>query len=326
MLPRYERPDEGEKYQARKRFLDDLRNYVPAGSLVLRTHGSNSKDRALSSEEWLEATDAVEGIAYSEPDRSHIWCLLGSGWIRVFIKRLNNGNLATVRVYVLPDDVGRRYIERNPARGHFKPERNALRRLISNLDVSEKTWHGKSYMEDSGTWKTRPIMDYLTVPEGEGSLIQLFNTLQSPDPSSRKIDCPFSSAAVTSILETPLSLTGLRTELYPYQKRSAAVMIQREVQPAHMLDPRLERIQGPMDNTYYFDKETGILLRDKRTYEEARGGILAESMGWGKTLICLAVILATKGVRLALSYVSVNPVRSMSTESHIITLPRSKRC
>ncbi|MCJ1472089.1 hypothetical protein MMC13_000736 [Lambiella insularis] len=72
-------------------------------------------------------------------------------------------------------------------------------------------------------------------------------------------------------------------------------MIQREIKPARMLDPRLETLSGPTSETFYFDREACVLLSNRREYEEASGGILAETMGYGKTLICLAVILQTKG-------------------------------
>ncbi|KAL8710305.1 MAG: hypothetical protein Q9220_005075 [cf. Caloplaca sp. 1 TL-2023] len=72
-------------------------------------------------------------------------------------------------------------------------------------------------------------------------------------------------------------------------------MIKREVEPVRALDPRLEIIECPNGGHSFYDRSTGIVLRQPRYYEEARGGILAETMGLGKTLICLAVVLTTKG-------------------------------
>lgn len=77
------------------------------------------------------------------------------------------------------------------------------------------------------------------------------------------------------------SVIGLKTPLHPYQCRSAATMIQREVQPRQMLDPRLEVYKTPLGQEYYYDKEEGTLLRSKRIYEEACGGkILILSRLW----------------------------------------------
>lgn len=78
------------------------------------------------------------------------------------------------------------------------------------------------------------------------------------------------------LLSTHSSLPGLKTTLYSYQKRSAAAMIQRETEPLQTLDPRLESLKGPTEQNFYYDRLTGIILREMQTYEEARGGFLAE--------------------------------------------------
>lgn len=92
-----------------------------------------------------------------------------------------------------------------------------------------------------------------------------------------------------------LSIRGIKTQLHQYQKRSAAEMIRRESEPLRRLDPRFEAIQGPTGQCFYYNSENQGIYRDRQEYEDARGGILAETMGFGKTLICLATILATKG-------------------------------
>ena len=91
------------------------------------------------------------------------------------------------------------------------------------------------------------------------------------------------------------SIRGTKTQLHQYQKRSAAEMIRRESEPLRRLDPSFEAIQGPTGQRFYYNSENQGIYRDPQEYEDARGGILAETMGFGKTLICLATILATKG-------------------------------
>jgi len=89
-------------------------------------------------------------------------------------------------------------------------------------------------------------------------------------------------------------IDGLKTQLYGYQSRSAAVMLQREVNPGQVLDPRLVHALDQQGRSWYYDDVTGTVLREARRYDAVSGGILAEEMGTGKTLICLALILATK--------------------------------
>lgn len=91
------------------------------------------------------------------------------------------------------------------------------------------------------------------------------------------------------------SIRGIKTQLHQYQKRSAAEMIRRESEPLRRLDPRFEAIKGPTGQLFYYNSENQSIYRDPQEYEDSRGGILAETMGFGKTLICLATILATKG-------------------------------
>ncbi len=182
---------------------------------------------------------------------------------------------------MLPNDVGGRYLLRNI-------NTKETRHLVSLLDVSYAAWEATSDSEG------RP--EELNVAEvDEDSLFYIFNTLKSPAPSLSRVADQYAQRAMIQLLEPARAPYGLKTVLYPYQRRSAALMIERETTPILTLDPRLERLEGPTGRTYYYDRVSGVILSDKREYEEAVGGILAETMGLGKTLICLALILVTKG-------------------------------
>ena len=187
-----------------------------------------------------------------------------------------------MRVYVLPDDVGRRYINRD-----YGLLRKYLMKLLNELDRSLLSWEGQNRNETH-------LEHYSGESSNNDSLFYLFNTIPSPAARPPPVLCSVSSEAIQSVFEFD-GPRGLKTKLYPYQKRTVAAMIKREVQPERTLDPRFQSLEGPTGQPFYYDRETGMLLRDQRTYEEARGGILGESMGLGKTLICLATIIATKG-------------------------------
>ena len=233
---------------------------------------------------WEESINPPDCMPEDHPLFLPLSQLLSSAWIRIFTgENRKFVSLATTRVYVLPDDVGLAKLPRS-----YRKHRTALRTLINSLDTTEQAWHGRTVLS------SRTNLDRSESKE-EDSLFYIFNTLKSPKPDTSKIDDAYAKEAVEGLTHRNPIVYGLKTELYPYQCRSAAMMIQREVSPARMLDPRLETLKGPTGQTFYFDCEACMLYSERSEYEEARGGILAETMGYGKTLICLAAILQTKG-------------------------------
>ena len=271
---------EPEKFSAAKKtFLAELSHYIPVGSF---TGPSANADQWLC-DSWTETSIYSSGVQHA-PEDINLHRLLLHGWIRMFVGRHNTQSESIVtRVYVLPDDMGRRFVGRED-----KTLRKRLMKLMEHIDVSLESWEGRKPTD-------QPVEQYRIESTNDDSLFYLFNTLSSPSPASSAVSCSFAKEAMELLLGNLGPIPSLKTELYPHQRRSAALMIKREVEPARNLDPRLEPLQNPLGSTFYYDKISGNLLREKRMYEEPRGGILAETMGFGKTLICLAAISATKG-------------------------------
>ncbi|EXJ95420.1 hypothetical protein A1O1_00541 [Capronia coronata CBS 617.96] len=204
-------------------------------------------------------------------------------WIQTqLLHHATYNDRASLRVYAFPEDVNR------STRGSLKDFRKVLRFLSSFIDISPAAWEG-TYAIDS------PIRTYLSpAPTQEESLFYIFNTLSSPQTSVDSAGhCSHSEQAMAAIFDD--DIPGLKTSLYPYQKRSTAAMLQKEANPANSLDPRKPRFQDMRGREFYFDVLEGVLLSHPYLYSEPRGGILAETMGYGKTLICIALILATRG-------------------------------
>ncbi|KAL8940172.1 MAG: hypothetical protein Q9216_002960 [Gyalolechia sp. 2 TL-2023] len=266
-------------------FLNDLKNYLPIGTLIVPS--GHDSILGIHWEEHYPNVIFGDSALANEARVFHksVWALLCLGWLRTFArKHPQDHSLVQIRVYVLPSDVGGRYVERSAK------DWECIRQLMKYLDLSAEGWEGTEDLK-------RPKNDLFgheLRPEHDDSLFFIFNTLPSPRPSF-VVSCPYSSHAITSLLDDTGNIPGLRAELYAYQRRSAAAMIQREVEPARTLDPRLEEISCPTGDKCLYDRMTGVISRYPRYYEEAKGGILSETMGLGKTLICLAVILATKG-------------------------------
>ncbi|PLB55005.1 SNF2 family helicase [Aspergillus steynii IBT 23096] len=284
----------------------DRSAYIPVG--VLRRHNGQSTTLVAAED---------RGDNYPQNEVSY---LEDNQWIWTSIYDYHRfPDWSFVRVYILPDDRGRSEIPRS------SPSlRRALKIVMARIDPGPAAWAG--YVPPD--WIQNPNRNqHVSENSQDESLWYIFNTLKNPEPKVENMENPYAKSAMESLLSATVprnrgengtttnavpALMGLKTSLHLYQRRSAATMVQREAQPAQMLDPRLLTYTTPTGLEYYYDKEEGTIVREKRLYSEACGGILAETMGCGKTLICLAVILATRGhfPQIPLEYQEMtNPVR-----------------
>ena len=196
--------------------------------------------------------------------------------------KLVDHTVASLRLYVMPEDVGRSRWS-DTLKSDY---RRFIKQTLGYVDRTSSSWNGK--------WDRQSrIETYLANETDQESLFYIFNTLNSPMPSFDRVGDTYARRSIADILQG--NVQGLRTEMYPYQQRSAAMMIQRETSPIMSLDPRSSLYYGPTGQAFYLDKEEGEIRSSPYLYDEPKGGILAETMGYGKTLICLAVILATRG-------------------------------
>ncbi|KAJ6163224.1 hypothetical protein N7497_003203 [Penicillium chrysogenum] len=219
-------------------------------------------------------------------------------WIRT--RSLSDGN--NVQVFVLPEAQQKKPILRKRGDSE-KTVRSALKLVMSMIDRTSEAWNGLAGARAGLNAKAQPDSE-------EESLYYIFNTLQEPTLKLNHVTDLHSQNAMEELLGS--SVRGLKTTLYEFQRESAAVMVQREAAPALTLDPRFQPWRGPTGSEFYYDKESGTVLSYKILYPEACGGILAESMGCGKTLISLAVILATRGhfPKIPVEYQTLNnPIR-----------------
>jgi SNF2 family DNA or RNA helicase len=287
----------------------DLDHYIALGCLLI--HDSLPKSRG-------PLLEGIWGELLSLPDETKLIIgeqaanLLNARWIRLFLlqsDRDSNSLHSVVRVYLLPEDWNRRFVDRNS-----QDLKTALHQLLPLVDTSPNTWAGNH--QEGNAHYFDPWASSESV-----SLYYLFNKLPSPAPDPANIKNRYARAAVRDLLRSAAPseweehgeqpLVGLRTRLYPYQARSASLMVQREAAPQRQLDPRLEVRTSPNGRLFYFGARDGTALLEPRYYESARGGILAETMGLGKTLCCLAVILTTKGQcpQIPAAYMPPPPVR-----------------
>lgn len=100
---------------------------------------------------------------------------------------------------------------------------------------------------------------------------------------------------VSSATSGDLQIEGIKANLYTYQIISLARMYEKETIPQyHHLPGLLEFPSADNKTPYYVHIDTFTFYRNPDLIRLPRGGILAENMGLGKTLICLALVCLTK--------------------------------
>ena len=214
--------------------------------------------------------------------------LFRARWVKLEFM-VTGDDQSTLRVYLLPDDVQRATVDRT--NGILRKARQSV---ISSLDYSKDAWNGKACLFNAHRHHQGPVPLSAAEALENVSLLQLFNTIPSPNPTPEETFDPISRDIIYNLLEGKVS--GLKTELYPYQRRTAALMLQKEVQPGQVLDPRLQQVQDQEGKNWYYDSVSGTVFSEPRHYDGISGGILAEEMGSGKTIICLALILASRDI------------------------------
>lgn len=134
-----------------------------------------------------------------------------------------------------------------------------------------------------------------------GRIQKIYNSITSPDLSSYthkefvKSTVPSAEERISELLNgTTSSIPGIKSTLYPFQIRSLSKMVEKESITSKADSPNFTKLTSPVGSNYYFNFQTNLLYNEPETYILPRGGILAENMGLGKTMICLSLICLTK--------------------------------
>lgn len=89
-------------------------------------------------------------------------------------------------------------------------------------------------------------------------------------------------------------LQGISSTLYPFQLKSVCAMYEKELLKKREVVPNFTSVSSPTGLTYYVNIFNFEIYRLPELFLLPRGGILAENMGLGKTLMCLSLICLTK--------------------------------
>lgn len=163
---------------------------------------------------------------------------------------------------------------------------------------------------DHGSYmKLKPLQCFLSPRDSI-----LANIMENPKSVVSSIDTLMSHLTNRGHAAAPF-IEGLTVELLPFQQESLQWAYERETMPGGIQTSVWSKLPLKGDQTVYFNPVLGMTsLQEPRL---VRGGILAEQMGLGKTVISLALILKNPAPALPLSgaastEISKDPDRSTS--------------
>ncbi|OLL21825.1 F-box protein [Neolecta irregularis DAH-3] len=274
---------EASEKSERKRFMTDLdilndtSRLVPLG--VIDTHLRLPGPMPLAPDHWMWlpqwSLDRRKTILKVKTTEDHLEYLFFHNYVRLTCKPIRKK--LRLRIYAIPQDtIG---LSREARRKATRESKASFNHVLESIDNSLEGWHNQSAHQRNFLGENIPK-----------NLYDLWNNLESP----RIYDLPNIDPETRYILNGVLSndVYGLETNLYEYQIRSSWKMLQRELSPKRTIDPRLRLLHTPT-KTLSFKNEDNEIYLFPPLFDDTVGGILSEKMGFGKTLICIAVILAT---------------------------------
>ncbi|KAL0946491.1 hypothetical protein HGRIS_012709 [Hohenbuehelia grisea] len=225
--------------------------------------------------------------------------------------RLSDESKLVTRVYLIPYDLPRVHgILRNRLPTVLATARRYLKEVLDRVRFDKPDWSADTICLDAHL-----PCDLTT---DDRTLAEIYGDLPSPVPPS--YDEPASIQARLINLGDDLSDLGLRYPLHPYQRTTVAQLLSRERSQTRSCDPLYLPLRSLDGKPFYFQPGTYEILRDCPLITPARGGILCEELGTGKTLMVLALVLASRD-QISSPEDSVTDVRPVLTQTSLLYFP-----
>ncbi|KAI0070956.1 hypothetical protein K474DRAFT_1776489 [Panus rudis PR-1116 ss-1] len=272
--------------------LSDLGNFLPAGTLTLAL-GSRTIpcEHNHASDGWHTLPSYADLSQVAHPDCDSLLRMLDFLTEKLFVyatcKLADDAEslLLFVRVYMIPYDlpnVQGRLRTRDEA-DVVGPARRYLRTILPQIVQDHADWEGDNTLPSSSHKKS-----FFQPPKDDRTMAEIYSSLSSP---STEFDDEKIGPIASNVLED--NVLGLRTKLYPYQRRSIVAMLEKELNPSSVPDPLYIPIKGMDGKEFYLQPATLELLAERPRMQQVRGGILCEELGTGKTVMILGLILST---------------------------------
>ncbi|KAJ7137908.1 P-loop containing nucleoside triphosphate hydrolase protein [Mycena epipterygia] len=263
-----------------------LANYLSYGTLsVLLVPEAIEKlhwpDQILAEDGWTVFT-LHPIIKYLEtPEDDTILHELESLMLQQFIfaSYSLSGDWCTIRIYLIPWDLpGVQGKLRVRKENIVKPARRSLINFLPQISRSRECWEGRAPAEPP------------SVPAGT-TLSGIYEDLPSPQALVTAASTPVTRRLLD--FSDDLENLGLRSTLHRYQRRSVAAIVQQEMDLSDNPDPLFIPVVGINNEELFIQPGTMEVLLERPLVAPCRGGILCEELGTGKTVMILALVLAT---------------------------------
>ncbi|OBZ69321.1 hypothetical protein A0H81_10948 [Grifola frondosa] len=262
---------------------DALVNFLAAGTLSLPLSGAPPLFGGPAQDGWPKFPGCApfEQLFVNEADSS-LGKMLDFLVLRHFIaatcqcavEASTGSHVLILRIYLIPWDLPNTQgaLHRRDEASVLKPARRYLKALLTRVVQEEAAWGGCARQASS----SRPPKTFLDQSVDNRTLLEIYNDLPSPTATGESLEVP-----------------ALRSTLYPYQRRTVATMLARELNSGTIPNPLFIEIFGINGTVFFLQPATMEILREAPQMVPTRGGILCEELGTGKTVMMLALILAT---------------------------------
>ncbi|KAI0784409.1 SNF2 family N-terminal domain-containing protein [Abortiporus biennis] len=216
------------------------------------------------------------------------------------------------RIYLIPYDLNnvQGVLRRREKVKVLDPAQKYLRVILPLIARSESVWNGDFNLS---SYRNLPFLDN---NKDDRTMAEIFSSLSSP---LSNITIAEDSEAY-SVLHGTGKMSGMRSTLHPYQRRSVAAMMEKELHSRPIPDPLYLSIRGIDGRIFYMQPATLEVLSEQPMVSQSNGGILCEELGTGKTVMILALVLATLG-QISAPEESVLDVRPILTPLALRTFP-----
>ncbi|GAA5970910.1 hypothetical protein JCM11641_004505 [Rhodosporidiobolus odoratus] len=296
---------------------EDVDEMLPPPSPPLTPKSSTSDQKVQKMKKKRKASTAGRLSPSKKAKSQHplldsLFHLVASLVVRATVRRA--GLTVIVRVYVIPQDLPEMSDPAYVKDALRRPGVAAIFQLLNSIRASKEEWEG--------VLQERAVPSFLEEPDTR-TLLEVYRDIESPSHDEAFIDKLEATPDIQDRLRWALTdgAEGLTTDMFPYQRATLAKMLARELAPQLVSLPAyipLRDLLHPPQNVVV-SLSSGSVRSKPEQVLEPKGGILAEDMGVGKTLITLSLVLSTLNELPKLNTVSTYLDNSSSSPPVLLT-------